>query len=598
VKVLLSGAWTMIATAWRLNRRKTALAVVLMTAGAVAAPLLAAALGWMTREVVAGATGHAVLAGVTVAVLAVVVLAFGHFAHLAYYELSELAELDFDERVIEVSNGSAGIEHHERAEHADTWTVLRQEGRQFRTGLEALLNGVGLVLAVVLTAVLLAVQNPLLLLLPVAAVPPLLAGRVAERVLDRARTATAEPTRTALNLFHLATSARPAGELRVSRVQDELRARHSRLWAAATRGLWRSHLTATWIRAVGQVVFALAYIAGVLLVVRDAIAGRRGVGDVVLVIVLAAQVNQQVATAVTLLQDLQRMAGAYRRLTETAALVTDPAPAHGSPPPRLRQGIELAGVAFTYPGTDVPVLHRVDLHLPAGATVAIVGENGAGKSTLVKLLCGFYRPSEGRILVDGADLHGMPVDRWRTRIAAGFQDFVRYEFAAQQVVGLGDLPRMSSEQAVREALDRADAAGVLDDLPEGLRTHLGKSYADGAELSGGQWQKLALGRAMMREAPLLLVLDEPASALDPEAEHVLFQRYAEHAKRVAARTGGITVFVSHRFSTVRMADLIIVVEDGRVVETGDHDALLAGAGLYAELFALQAKAYGFTARPG
>jgi ATP-binding cassette, subfamily B, bacterial len=330
--------------------------------------------------------------------------------------------------------------------------------------------------------------------------------------------------------------------------------------------------------------------------VRDAIAGRRGVGDVVLVIVLAAQVNQQVATAVSLLQDLQRMAGAYRRLTEVTATVTggvaDPAPPDREPPSRLHDGIDLAGVAFTYPGTDVPVLHQVDLHLPAGATVAIVGENGAGKSTLVKLLCGFYRPSQGRILVDGTDLRGVPVDRWRARIAAGFQDFVRYEFTAQQVVGIGDLPNASSEPAVRAALDRANAAGVPADLPDGLRTHLGKSYADGAELSGGQWQKLALGRAMMREEPLLLVLDEPASALDPEAEHVLFQRYAQHAKRVAARTGGITVFVSHRFSTVRMADLIIVVRDGRVVETGDHATLMARAGLYADLFGLQASAYG------
>ncbi|WP_367129497.1 ABC transporter ATP-binding protein [Saccharothrix sp. HUAS TT1] len=593
MRVLLGGAWTMIATAWRLDPRRTALAVVLMTCGAVAAPLLAAALGWMTREVVSGAPGLAVLAGVTVAVLAVLVLALGHFAHLAYYELAELAELDFDERVVEVSNGSAGIEHHEQAEDADTWTVLRQEGRRFRTGLEALLNGVGLVLAVVLTAVLLAAQNPLLLLLPVAAVPPLVAGRVAERVLDRARTATAEPTRAALNLFHLATSARVAGELRVSGVQDELRARHDRLWTAATRRLWRAHLTATWVRAAGQVVFAVAYIAGVLLVVRDAIAGRRGVGDVVLVIVLAAQVSQQVATAVALLEDLQRMAGAYRRLTEVTAAVTEDAPLSPTapPPPRLHDGITLDGVAFTYPGTDVPVLHEVDLHLPAGATVAVVGENGAGKSTLVKLLCGFYRPSTGRVLVDGTDLRDLPVEQWRARIAAGFQDFVRYEFPAREVVGLGDLPRMTSEPAVQAALERADATGVVADLPDGLDTHLGKSYADGAELSGGQWQKLALGRAMMREEPLLLVLDEPTSALDPEAEHVLFERYADHAKRVAARTGGITVFVSHRFSTVRMADLIIVVRDGRVVETGDHATLVAASGLYAELFALQAKAY-------
>lgn len=592
MRTLLGGARTMLATAWRMSPGRTAVAVVLMVAGAVAAPLLAASLGWLAHEVTAADTADAVLAGVTVAVLAVMVLTFAHFAHVAYYELAELAEVDFDERVIEVSNGSAGIEHHERAEHADTWTVLQQDGRRFRAGLEALLNGLGLVLAMTLTAVLLATRNPLLLLLPLAAVPPLLAGRAAERILDRAQTATAEPTRAALNLFHLTTSARLAGELRVSRVQDELRARHRRLWHTATEGLWRAHLTATWVRVAGQLVFALAYIAGVLLVLRDAIAGRRGVGDVVLVIVLATQVNQQVATAVTLLQDLHRMAAAYRRLAEISAVVTAPLPARaGQPPHRLRAGIELAGVAFTYPDTDIPVLHKVDLFVPAGTTVAIVGENGAGKSTLVKLLCGFYRPSEGRILVDGTDLHSMPPEVWRARIAAGFQDFVRYELPVQEVVGIGDLPQVSSVSAVHAALDRANATSVLSDLPDGLHTHLGTSYTDGTELSGGQWQKLALGRAMMRETPLLLILDEPASALDPEAEHLLFQRYAEHAGRVARSTGGITVFVSHRFSTVRMADLIVVVKDGRVVETGDHATLAGGAGLYAELFALQAKAY-------
>jgi ATP-binding cassette subfamily B protein len=185
----------------------------------------------------------------------------------------------------------------------------------------------------------------------------------------------------------------------------------------------------------------------------------------------------------------------------------------------------------------------------------------------------------------------MPADMWLARIAAGFQDFVSYELPVQQVVGIGDLARVSSASAVRAALDRANATGVVDGLADGLDARLGRSYTDGAELSGGQWQKLALGRAMMRETPLLLVLDEPASALDPEAEYLLFQRYAEHAGRVARRTGGITVFVSHRFSTVRMADLIVVVKDGRVVERGDHATLTGGAGLYAELFALQAEAY-------
>ncbi|GAA3126507.1 ABC transporter ATP-binding protein [Streptosporangium carneum] len=590
---VFTGSWQMITTAWRLDRRKTAVSVVLMIVGAVAAPLLAATLAWMTDQIVAGRAAQAALAGVAVAVLAVAVLTFEHFAHIFYFELSELGELDFDEQLVAVSNGSPGVSHHEQAEHADTLTVLQQDARQFRTGLESLLNSIGLALAVLFTAVLLAVLNPILLLLPLAAVPSLMTGRWAERILDRAKTSTAESTRVALNLFRLSTSAGAAGELRVFRLQDTLRSRHRAAWKATTHGLWRAHLVATWVRAAGQICFALAYVGAMLLVIREAIAGRRGVGDVVLVIVLATQVNQQVTQAVTLLQQLQRMAGAYRRLRTLRALVTapEPVPVDADPPQGLRHGIELDGVSFTYPGTDAPVLEDVRLTLPAGATVAVVGENGAGKSTLVKLLCGFYRPSQGRILVDGVDLRRMPVEDWRLRIAAGFQDFVRFEFQARQTVGVGDLSQLSSDSAIRAALERAQATDVLDGLPDGLDTQLGKSYADGAELSGGQWQRLALGRALMRDTPLLLVLDEPTSALDPEAEHALFERYASQARRVADTTGAITVLVSHRFSTVRMADLIIVVRDGRVAEIGDHATLAAGDGLYAELFALQAKAY-------
>ena len=229
--------------------------------------------------------------------------------------------------------------------------------------------------------------------------------------------------------------------------------------------------------------------------------------------------------------------------------------------------------------------------LPARTSVAIVGENGAGKSTLVKLLCGFYQPVRGEILVDGVDLRRMPLDRWRARIAAGFQDFVRFELLAREAVGVGDLPRITSGPAVSAALERAQATDVVDRLEHGLETPLGKTLPGGTELSGGQWQKLALGRALMREEPLLLVLDEPTSALDASAEHALFERYAAQSRDLAAKTGAITVFVSHRFSTVRMADLIIVVADGRIVESGDHAALVRAGGLYAELYELQAEAY-------
>jgi ATP-binding cassette subfamily B protein len=594
VRDILSGSWKMLATAWRVDWHKMLVAIVLMVAGAAAAPLLAAALGRMTDEIVAGSATAAALAGVAVAGLAIATLTFAHFAHIAYFELSDLAELDFDEQLVMLSNGSPGIEHQEQPELADSLSVLQQESRRFQLGLEALLSSLGLGLAVLLTAILLALQSPFLLLLPLAAAPPLLTGRWAERVLDRAKTVAAEPTRVALNLFSLSTTARFAGELRVFRLGDELRRRHASLWATATDGLWRAQLTATWIRASGQVVFALGYVAAVLLVVRDAIAGQRSVGDIVLVIALATQVNQQVTTAVTLLRDLQRMASGYSRLARLRAAVASAAsdgPADQELPARLTTGIELDGVGFNYPGTGATVLSDVRMTLPAGSTVAVVGENGAGKTTLIKLLCGFYQPTRGRILVDGADLRRVPLDDWRERIAAGFQDFTRYEFLARQSIGVGDLAQQFADIPVRGALDRAHAADVLDHLADGLDTQLGKSYADGAELSGGQWQKLALGRAMMRENPLLLVLDEPTAALDPEAEHALFERYAEQARRVGETTGAITLLVSHRFSTVRMADLIIVIADGRVVETGDHASLVAAGGFYSELYAIQAEAY-------
>jgi ATP-binding cassette subfamily B protein len=209
----------------------------------------------------------------------------------------------------------------------------------------------------------------------------------------------------------------------------------------------------------------------------------------------------------------------------------------------------------------------------------------------VKLLCRFYDPTDGTIRVDGVDLRRIDPARWRERLSAGFQDFAKFELIARETVGVGALWSIDDEDAVRAALARASADGVVDTLPNGFDTQLGKSFGGGAELSGGQWQKLALGRAMMRPAPVLLVLDEPTAALDAQTEHALFERYVGAARRSAAATGAITVLVSHRFSTVRMADTIVVIDGARVAEFGTHDELLAARGLYAELYELQARAY-------
>ena len=226
-------------------------------------------------------------------------------------------------------------------------------------------------------------------------------------------------------------------------------------------------------------------------------------------------------------------------------------------------------------------------------TVALVGDNGAGKTTLVKLLAGLYQPTAGQITVESVDLASLDPDQWRQRIAAGFQDYARFELVVRETVGIGDLTALNGngDEPVLAALARAGAADLPATLPNGLATQLGPNWPDGIDLSGGQWQKLAIGRAMMRTAPLLLLLDEPTAALDAETEHRLFEQWTTTARELRQATGAVTVLVSHRFSTVQMADLIVVLNGGQIVESGSHSTLMAQGGLYAELFELQAQSY-------
>jgi len=260
-------------------------------------------------------------------------------------------------------------------------------------------------------------------------------------------------------------------------------------------------------------------------------------------------------------------------------------------PDQLGSGIALREVSFTYPGTKRPVLDRLSIDLPRGSTVALVGENGSGKSTLVKLLLGMYTPSSGAVTVDDVPLSALSPQSWRARCSAAFQDFARFALPAVSSVGVGEVASHDSAPLALAALDRAGAASLADQLPDGLATFVGGPYTGGQNLSGGQWQKIALGRAMRPPAPLLVVLDEPTASLDAHAEHELFERYSAAAKELAAEAGTVTLLVSHRFSTVRMADLIVFLDEGCVVEAGTHEALLAAGGKYAELFALQAEAY-------
>ena len=253
--------------------------------------------------------------------------------------------------------------------------------------------------------------------------------------------------------------------------------------------------------------------------------------------------------------------------------------------PKPEDGVRFENVSFCYPEANEPALIDIDLHLPPGASLALVGENGSGKTTLIKLLTRLYRPTSGRILLDGLDLGEWDAQVLRGRIGVIFQDFARYQMQVGENIGAGDEPHFEDETRWRAAAERGQADEFIATLPAGYRTQLGKWFRDGRELSGGQWQKIALSRAFMRTRADILVLDEPTAAMDAQAEADVF----EHFRRIAQ--GRITILISHRFSTVRMADQIVVIDRGRIVERGTHQELVALDGRYARLFALQAKGY-------
>jgi ATP-binding cassette, subfamily B, bacterial len=249
-----------------------------------------------------------------------------------------------------------------------------------------------------------------------------------------------------------------------------------------------------------------------------------------------------------------------------------------------RQGFRLEEVAFRYPETERWVFEGLELEIPWGKTTAVVGENGAGKSTLVKLLMRLYDPVAGRVLFDGLDLRDYDLGDLRRHIAVVFQDYARYHMPVWENIALGEIGRRGDRDRIRDAARRGGADAVIHRLPHGEETLLGREFDGGVELSGGEWQKIALARAFMRDAPIL-VLDEPTAALDARSEYELYRRFLELAR------GRTTLLISHRFSTVRMADRIVVLEDRGIIEEGDHPGLVARGGRYAELYAMHAERY-------
>ncbi|MBV9109995.1 MAG: ABC transporter ATP-binding protein [Gemmatimonadetes bacterium] len=582
----------LVRTAWRTDPWRSA-GLLLEPAAGLSVPLFA----WFLGVVTSGVFRHdpRLLAIGVGGIAATRVLWFAGTWSGAWIRnrLAEEVGFALDREIALLVSGLPGVEHHERADYQDRLELLRQEQGILGNSLNTLIYTANTLVAGLGTLVALALVSPWLLLLVPFALPALPLATLQQRWLEGAEDRSAAPGRLARRLQSLTVDRAAGMELRVFGLEREVLARFRAAWRAARAQVLAARARGAALDFASEALFLAAFGAAVALMLWRARRGLATAGEVVTAVYLGQQVMTSVVEPVRRVAGLDEVLRAAGRLLWLQDYATDhrPPPGGRPAPARLREGIVFEHVSFRYPGTERWVLRDVSFRIPAGAVVAVVGENGAGKTTIVKLLSRMYEPTEGRILVDGVELREMDVDAWRVRLAAAFQDFARFELEARRAVGVGDLPAVDDGDAVAAALDRAGAEGVMATLPAGGDTQLGARWERGVDLSTGQWQKLALGRALMRTDPLVVFFDEPTASLDALAEHALFERYAREAREGAAR-GAVTVLVSHRFSTVRAADLILVIDGGGVAELGRHDELILREGLYAELYLLQARAYG------
>ena len=537
-------------------------------------------------------TAGAVQAGAAIAVIAGVAVIASQITSSLTRRVSELFTIHLDGELIRLTSAIATLDYQDRPAHADKIALIRSSRQMLAASIQALV--INLQLAVILLGALVVLVgiDPVFLLLPLFAVPRFLADRHQQSLTKAAQEASAEPTRLRNHIYGTAASPVSGKELRIFGLAEEMLRRH-RAITITLRGMAReASRRAVFWSMTGSVAFTLGCVLAIGWVVLRAARGEVSLGNVVLAATLTTTVSTLMTTALQmgqLLESTLQTVDRYLWLVDFSAASADRASPPARPPERLQAGMRVEDLSFSYPDRDHAALGDITLDLPAGKVIALVGENGSGKSTLVKLLCGLYRPTQGRILVDGADLANMAAADWRGRISAAFQDFTNFELTLHESVGIGDLARLNEQQPTLTAMASAGAADIAELSPKGLDVMLGRKWG-GVELSGGQWQTLALARAIVRGQPLLVIFDEPAAALDAAAEHDLFERFAAQARSEAAASQ-VTLLVSHRFSTVRMADAIAVLDKGRLVEFGDHDQLMARRGLYAELYDLQARAY-------
>ena len=382
----------------------------------------------------------------------------------------------------------------------------------------------------------------------------------------------------------LLTERSPAPEVRLFGLADHIR----RSWRSTTDAMLREQ-TALRVKNLSLIVpSSLATVAlfGIVLfsLVWAANAGAVTAGAVVAYVYITWTYIGRVSDLHWRIRSLQEFAVKLSYLPEFLALGQTDRQGGAPAPASIHEGVELRDVSFTYPGGTAPVLSSIDLAIRPGETVALVGENGAGKTTLTKILLGLYQPTSGVVTVDGTDLRESDLESWRDRSGAVFQDYMTYAFTARENIGMGRIGELGNTEAIRDAAVRSGANDAIEALPKGYETLLGREFEDGRDLSRGQWQSLAIARLYLRDAELL-VLDEPTSALDALAEVEVYRQFLNLSSDKSV------LLISHRLGSARLADRVVFLSDGEIVEQGTHDELVQAGGAYSELFAMQAEWY-------
>ncbi|MFO7567879.1 MAG: ABC transporter ATP-binding protein [Enhygromyxa sp.] len=576
-----------VAMAWRSSPRTAALWIAVLALAA----LLPVAIAWVGKAIVDAVVAGDVSLALTWVLVEMLLVATMAAAQRGGGMLRALLGVRLGLAVnLQILRKASKLEllHFQDPEFYDQLTRARREATHRPLSVAGELLGLVSAITTLLgfVALLLSFSAVAVALLLVAAIPAALAELRFSRATFELRNRRATDARMLGYLEYVLASDEHAKEVMMLELAPTLLSRYE----AISEDIWREERGLAVRRTVWVVLLSqlgtLTFYGCYLFIAVQAARGQIGLGDMTMYVLAFRQGQLSFQSILLSLGSLYEHDLYMSNLLRFLAIPVAERPKMlAAAPARDELGLRFEGVGFRYPDQDRFALRNIDMHIPPGQTLALVGHNGAGKSTFIKLLSGLYEPSEGRILLDGRDLRSYPREQLRARLSVVFQDYNQYQLSARENVGFGSPAHVDELDRVSAAVEQGGADELVAALPQGIRTQLGRWFQGGVDLSGGQWQRIALARAFMRREADLLVLDEPTAALDIDAEAEVFERVRELAE------GRTLILISHRFANVRTADRIVVLERSGVIEDGSHEQLVARGGVYAAMFRKQARGY-------